>query len=229
MIDAMIIDAKCQIGRDVSLYSPIEHSPEDQLKLMDECGIDMAVFFPHADPPGSTEGYTKANEYAANVAKKYPRLIPFGQVNPSYKDAVSEVKRALSLGMKGIRIFCYHFGPTIDLSCSDVVDAAADLGVPVMFYTNWYDKFAHPYRVVRVAQQHPKAKVIMEQAGGSDTDMTWFLKDIITMAGETPNLLVDTAGTNEIYREAYYPLLRDAIGANRIIFASGRRSITLCL
>ena len=51
----MIIDSNVRIGEDVSQYFSLKHSPEDQIALMDEFGIDKAVIIPHSHPPGTME------------------------------------------------------------------------------------------------------------------------------------------------------------------------------
>jgi len=217
----MIIDANTRIGKDVSRYVSKEHGPEDQISLMDSCRIDKAIVIPYSYPPGTSEGYKKSNDYAAQVAKQYPRLIPFAQLDPRDPEASRELRRAFDIGHKGVRIFSWHAGPVADSSyVFPVVETAADLGIPVMFYSNWHDKFAHPYRIVRVARLCPKATIIMEGMGGSDPDMPWFLSDLAEMAGNPSNLILDTSCSSEMVKYLYEYLCED-FGSENIVFGSG--------
>lgn len=216
-----IIDSQVRIGEDFSFYFPIKHTPEDQIALMDECGIEKAVSIPYADPPSIQKGFIRANNLALEIAEKFPRLIPFAQVDPRESDAEKELRRAVKLGAKGVRIFSYHLGPCPDADyMKPIVEAAIDIDVPVMLFCDFNEKFAHPYRIIRLAQKFPKVRIIMESLGGVDTDVTWFLADIYEMAGKPCNLILDTSSPHEMTYVLYEQLI-SSFGAENIVFGSG--------
>jgi len=213
----MIIDAHTHVGVRTDIdYMDVSHSPEDQIKLMDECGIDRAVIMLYADPPGTHEGYRRANDRAAEIARNYPRLTGFAQVDPRHPSALEELERAVKkLGLKGVKLYPNHWMFADHPIVFPVVEAAIKLDVPVMIHSDWNNKFATPNKVVRVARLFPEATIIMAHMGRYDPDLIHFIPDV---AKEAENVVLECSCTTE--HTYLYKKICDLLGAERLVFGS---------
>lgn len=96
-----------------------------------EAGLDVSVVMPIATSPRPSE---TINNFAAQV-DAMPGLRSFGSVHPDNPDAMKELERAASLGLKGIKLHPEYQGFYADSpACAAVVKKAAELGLWVLFH-----------------------------------------------------------------------------------------------
>lgn len=133
-----------------------------------EAGLDVSVVMPIATSPRPSE---TINNFAAQV-DAMPGLRSFGSVHPDNPDAMKELERAASLGLKGIKLHPEYQGFYADSpACAAVVKKAAELGLWVLFHAGediGMPPPVHcaPAHVARLCDQAPGAKIILAHMGG---------------------------------------------------------------
>jgi predicted TIM-barrel fold metal-dependent hydrolase len=140
----MIIDINAWIGR--WPFRALQHNTAPELvALMDRKRIDKAIV--SSLDAILYKNCQVGNEQLATEVAAYPdRLIPFATVNPTYADWRTDVIRCQEdLGMCGLRVFpSYHGYALEDESCAELMEVAAERGLPV----------AIPLRMEDRRQQH---------------------------------------------------------------------------
>ena len=95
-------------------------------ELLEKCGIDYGVLLPVATKPTQQ---TTINNWARDEYKG--RFISFGTVHPAAEDAVTEIDRIKSLGLKGIKLHNDYQGVFIfDEMCKPIYKRCEELGIP---------------------------------------------------------------------------------------------------
>jgi predicted TIM-barrel fold metal-dependent hydrolase len=204
----MIIDAHCHLGP----YGRRVWTATRLIADMDAWKIDRAVVFPTGGHKPTD--YSKENDQVLNAVRRHPsRLIGFARVNPHFgSDSVVEVERAVSKGMRGVKLH-----PTMEVFPANsslvhpIMEAASRLKVPVLIHTG-VPPYALPSQVADVASRFPEVKVIMGHMGGSGLAI-----DAAPSAKRTENLLLETSGVAR--RLAIEEAVR-SLGAHRVVFGS---------
>lgn len=204
----MIVDAHCHLGP----YGRRIWTATRLLADMDKYGVDRAVVF--ATGGHRPTDYSKENDWTLNAVRRHlDRLIGFARVNPHYgSDAAAEVRRAVSLGMRGVKLH-----PTMEVFPANsplvdpIMEAASRLRVPVLIHAG-NPPYALPSQVADVACRFPDVKVIMGHMGGSGLAI-----DAVPSARRAENLLLETSGVAR--RLAIEEAVR-TLGAHRIVFGS---------
>ena len=139
----MIIDINAFLGD--WPFGELPYSTADGLLgLMDRNGIDMAavssmhgIFYKLCDV---------ANRRLWEEVKDHgDRLIPVGTVNPAFPGWERDLKQCRDdFGARAIKLLPAYHGYTVaSPECSDAIDAAADLGLPVMLSVKFEDPRVH--------------------------------------------------------------------------------------
>ena len=202
-----IIDSHCHIGldRDKKLIS------SELIKMMDECKVDKAIVC-------SVDKYIavynkEGNDFLIKAVKEFPdRLIGFATVNPWYGErAVKELKRAISNGLKGLKLNSSLQGFILnDELVYPLIKTAQSLEIPVYFHTGT-PICAMPFQLAEIALQFPEVNFIMGHMGFSD-----FWYDTVPAAKKSSNIYLETSfidvdTINKAIKE---------VGIDRIIFGS---------
>lgn len=131
-------------------------------------GLDVSVVMPIATSPRPSE---TINNFAAQV-DAMPGLRSFGSVHPDNPDAMKELERAASLGLKGIKLHPEYQGFFADsAACAAMVKKAAELGLWVLFHAGEDIGMPPPVHcapayVARLCDKAPGAKIILAHMGG---------------------------------------------------------------
>ncbi len=134
--------------------------------VMDSAGVAVSVTQPVATKPSQVRSI---NDWAASTASS--RIIPFGTMHPGLDDAVSEIARMASLGIRGFKMHPEYqaFSPD-EPRISYILDAAARHGLAVLFHAgrdiaiNTYK--GTPSAFSRMLDGHPGATVVLAHMGG---------------------------------------------------------------
>ena len=139
----MIIDINCWLGH--YPYRRLRHNTAAELvRLMDANGIDKAivssinaVFYKNAQSGNE--------ELAEQVSGHRHRLIPFATINPTYAGWTRDLIMCQEeMGMVGLRAFPQYHGYALgDRVCSNLLDEAAERGLPVAFAQRLVDRRQH--------------------------------------------------------------------------------------
>ncbi len=169
---------------------------------MEEAGIDRTVVFPI-----NNDEFKKPNEEVAEICKRYPKkFIGFAKHDP--QNEAGRIAALLrheveDLGLRGLKL---HDPPT-----REVLDAAAELGIPVLY---------HPGRVAKfhmIASEYPQIPFIMAHMGVfASADWTEHIA-AIDVARRYPNVYLETSS---VVFTKYLQMAVQELGASKLIFGS---------
>ena len=206
----MIFDIHAHFG--ATKFGDKVITAEHILAIMDSAGIDKAILLPTI----STGVVLPASEMKKEVDKDPDRLVGFALVNPKDPNAVADFEEAVvKYGAKGLKIHPVYMALAADdeFWIYPLIEKAQELGVPVMFHSG-EAPYATPWQIGLVAQDFPKAVIILEHMG---FDAMVFTDAAIKMAKRADNLILGTTGV--MYD---FPVAKavNAIGAERVVFGS---------
>ncbi|MGN0688725.1 MAG: amidohydrolase family protein [Oscillospiraceae bacterium] len=130
------------------------------LKICDESGIDRCIVQSVATVPHQVESI---NSFIAQCVQQYPdRLIGFGALHPDYENIEDEIKRIISLGLKGIKLHPdFQKFRIDDEKVFPIYEAACREGLPVLFHVGDYRyDYSGPKRLYNAAKLFPEMKII---------------------------------------------------------------------
>jgi predicted TIM-barrel fold metal-dependent hydrolase len=176
----LIIDCHCHAGKGETMSAPWTSyaDPLVTLRRAEEAGISRTVIFPISNPT-----YEKANREIADIVARYPdRFIGFAKHDPvseAGKIRAMLTREVREMGLKGLKL---HQLPT-----REVLDAVADLKVPILF---------HPPKVAdfhQIASLYPEVSFIMAHLGSfASRDYAEHLA-AIDLAKRYPNVYLETS------------------------------------
>jgi predicted TIM-barrel fold metal-dependent hydrolase len=157
---------------------------EELLAALDRAGHERAVVFTTAEP----DGYPPANDRVlAEAEASGGRLTVFCRIDPNAGDPIPEIERCLARGARGVKL--HPRSDAFQLPHPEVVrivEFAAERRMPVLFHAGRGIP-ALGAEVIRLAREHPGARLILAHAGISDLGL------IGPHLGELPNVFFDTA------------------------------------
>ncbi len=180
------------------------------------CGIDYGVLLPVATKPSQQ---TTINNWAREEYKDC--FISFGTVHPAAEDAVEEIERIKSLGLKGVKLHNDYQGVFIfDDMCRPIYRRCEELGLPIVFHMG-RDPIsplihrAMPYDLLELHENFPKLKIIGAHMGGI---YAW--ESVYHYIAGVPNIWLDTAFTAKYIDEELFGCIVKKHGTHRILFGS---------
>ena len=187
------------------------------LEYLENCGIDMGVLLPIATKPSQQ---TIINDWV--VLQDGKRIVPFGSIHPHADDALFELERIKSLGLKGIKLHPDYQEFFVDEQrYFPIYEKCVQLGLVIVFHTG-YDPIspdlthATPQRMLTVLKKFPKLKTVLAHLGG----MYHFDEVERLLAGISGEVYFDTAYlAGECEPEQLLRIIKKH-GADRILFAS---------
>jgi predicted TIM-barrel fold metal-dependent hydrolase len=203
----MIIDAHAHVG--IGRYKSI--SPEKLLEEMDQNEVEMSVICPVEEQIviRNREG----NNFLLHLMDKYPkRFTGFAVSNPWYgKRAVSELERALSAGLTGVKFHPVVQGFSInDEIVFPLIDVASKRNVPIYVHTGT-PHFGEPFKLVELARKYPETTFFMGHSGFSD-----FWRDLERCHRFAPNIYFETSRCVP----SHLANLIKSVGIDYVIFGS---------
>lgn len=185
--------------------------------LMDKGGVDLSVLLPVATKPSQCEGI---NRWAAELASRDKRFIPFGAVYPD-ENVFGLLEELAEKGYKGIKLHgdFQHFYAD-DGKMLDVYRRCAELGLIVVMHAGLDcvspdDIHATPERMANVLDRVSGVKFVLAHMGGVCCED----RAAELLAG-AENVWVDTSySAGRITPEKMRGYI-SAFGADRVLFAS---------
>ncbi len=205
-----VIDAHCHAGRGLNYGKDDPPSdpwttyndPQWTLRRMEEAGIERTIIFPI-----NNVTYAKANEEIAGYVRQWPtKFIGFAK-----HDAQTEAGRiggllrheVRELGLKGLKL---HGVPS-----QEMIDAAAELGLPILFHPPTVDASLDAVR------SHPKVSFILAHLGCFASQNWREHVRAIEAARQIPNLYLDTSSVVFV---DYLERAARELPAGKLIFGS---------
>lgn len=200
-----VIDCHVHAGLGQTLVSPWTtlSDPEENLRHMDEAGIDQSIIVPN-----SNRTYAEANRATAEYCRKWPtRFIGFAK-----HDAVTEkgrirellTREVRELGLRGYKSHAPHPTP-------EVLDTVAELRIPYLYHV---PKISD---VVEAARAYPSIDFIIAHLGSS---YSWNIQEhlaAIDAAKRYGNLYLDSS---TVLETRYLELAVQDAGPDKICFGS---------
>jgi len=188
-------------------------------------GADKAVILTIATRPDNIE---KINNYAMEcdgiISKdaRYRDHIRFCSVHPKAPNAIDELVRLKSLGVKGVKFHPdYQDFMIDDPALYPIYEAVAELGLIAVFHAG-FDPLspdlihAPPDASARVLRDHPRMKTVLAHLGG----MKQFGEVRELLAGRFDNLYLDTALISRYISQADAAEIIRLQGADKVLFGS---------
>lgn len=140
------------------------------LTLMNSCGVDLSVLLNIATSP--TQQST-INSSACKTNSNYSnRFISFGSVHFQADDAIDELERIKSLGIKGVKLHPDYQGFMIDdEQLFPIYEKCEELGLILVFHSGWdcYSPdviHALPKASRNVVRRFKKLNIVLAHFGG---------------------------------------------------------------
>ncbi len=199
---------------------------EDLIASMDESGVDRSVIcgFPWNQP----DLCSFHNQYLMASASQYPnRLIPFISLlfsNPDW--SAEELDRTLKGGAKGVGEVAFYGD---EMAAQDIYSMKPTLsqmekqGIPLLLHTN--ETIGHSYpgkgrtplgRFYELILSFPNLRVILAHWGGGLP----FYELMPEVAKGMAHVYYDTAASPFLYSKKIYAVVREIVGAEKILFGT---------
>jgi len=198
-----------------------EMPTERLLAQMDACGIDAALVIAHAWAGWTIDQYRAEHDVIADEISRQPgRLFGACWADPTLgAAAVRELERAVTeLGYLAVKLhpvyqrFVFD-GPVV----TPIVEMASKLRIPVIAHLDLRVPGCEPWRMVRLARQHPDVVFVMAHMGRdarSIQDLSFAYA-----AADVPNVILEgSSTTTDAYGTFQGPA--EVIGADRVLFAA---------
>ncbi len=136
------------------------------LDSMVRAGVDKSVVCTVATRP---EQFEPILNWAAKFADE--RLIPFPSVHPAAPDCLRQIDRIKKAGFKGIKMHPYYQDFYLnEARLTPIYERISAHGLILLLHTGFDPAFpkirrADPARIVRVAEQFPKLKLVASHLG----------------------------------------------------------------
>jgi predicted TIM-barrel fold metal-dependent hydrolase len=200
-------------------------TPAKVVALLDDSRLDKIATIVIA-PKGDIEATRKQNDQLFTLVKANPRLIPVASVHPlDGESALDEMKRVKGLGAKMLKI--HQNTQAFDLAAPEVgalMKKAGELGLPVLLEGTFTLDPKTMGKVLELALQNPKTKVVMAHMGAADfrqvsvvailSKYEWFPRNIYFDVSATVSLLASSPDA-----EMFAWTIRQ-VGVDRVMFGS---------
>lgn len=208
----LIIDSLAELGAGQTWNDPprtVEYKFDTLWPRCAEAGIDRCVVTALRNPT-----YPAANREIAKLCEKHPdKLIGFAvhstirETGHLRENLMEEVK---SMGLKGVR--------TEDHPTRELLDVAAELGIPVVYYPDLRAFPAGPvHAYFMVATAYPSVQFIMPHLGCYRTEVWWAPIQAIDLAKRFPNLHLGTSGCISV---KYMEMAARELPPDKLLFGS---------
>jgi len=171
----------------------------------------------------------KVRSLAGIAAGSGGRIASFCGVDPRRPESADLLREAVSQwGCKGLKLYpATGFFPD-DPVCRPLYDAAAELGVPVLFHCGpvgypLKSRYSRPSEIESVAADYPDLRIVL---GHTSYGRSWF-EEALDVAELKPNLLVEVSGllayaSGEALLRRLARRMIDTLGPDRLLYGSDR-------
>ena len=143
----------------------------DLKKQCRECGVDGFLLLSVATNPGQVRS---VNDYAASCVTSSVEegfeAYGFACMHQDYSDMESEIKRAVSIGLRGVKIHPDIQGVDVtDRRLFPMYETCQSLDIPVYFHSGDYRaeyRFSEPGKISEILELFPRLRVAAAHLGG---------------------------------------------------------------
>lgn len=156
------------------------------------------------------------NDFVAATCKEHANFIGFATMHQDYEDPEAEIDRAISLGLKGIKL--HPDSQHVDMDdprLMNVYEIAQARNLPVMIHCGDYRRdHSHPRRLKNVLHAFPDLRVDAAHFGG------WSVYDLAVEYLEDENCFLDVSSSMTYLGTRRAKELCRIYGSDRILFGS---------
>ena len=183
------------------------------IKQGEAAGISKFIVQSVATVPVQVESI---NDFIADCVKKYPdKFIGFAAMHPDYEGPEKEIERAISLGLKGVKLHPDFQQFAIDDPKAMKIYEIIEGRLPLLIHTGDIRyKYSHPQMLVNVLERFPKLDVIGAHFGG------WSEWDNAAKILGGRRLWVDTSSSLYSMSPEHARELIDAFGTENVLFGT---------
>lgn len=191
----------------------LDGTAETLIKTGSEAGVTKFIVQSVATTPEQVESI---NNFIAKSVQKYPdKLIGFAAMHPDYPDIEKEIDRAVSLGLKGVKIHPDFQQFYIDDEKAMRLYEVLEGRLPILIHTgDSRYQWSKPARLVSVLETFPKLDVIAAHFGG------WSEWDDAAAALGGKRLWVDTSSSLYAMSPQRARELIDIFGVQNVLFGT---------
>ncbi|GFK93776.1 hypothetical protein NNJEOMEG_01610 [Fundidesulfovibrio magnetotacticus] len=187
----------------------------DLLERLDRAGLDRAAVHAAATAPAQV---IPANNWAIEMARTMPRLIPFGTMHPGFPGYEDELDRLERAGIQGIKIHADFQGFRLDDPALRPILEAMRGRFTAMFHVGDrlppHQNPSCPAKLAAIHRDFPGLTVIAAHLGGY---LHW-VEALEHLAGS--EVYVDTSSTLPFIDDALLAAILDRHPAERVLFGS---------
>ena len=199
---------------------------EELLESMAQNGIDKSIIMGMGWV--NIDIARECNRYIAEIVSQYSgKLIGYCSVNPIWgNEAISEVQECYSLGLRGIGAL-HPDTQDFDITGLDIIEPlmaeARKLAMPIVVHCSepvghlYPGKgFTTPDKIFRFITNFSDNIIICAHLGGG-LPLYGFMPEVLK---SLKNVYFDTSATPYLYKSDIFPVIRDIIGVQKILFGS---------
>ncbi|HWP19298.1 MAG TPA: amidohydrolase family protein [Burkholderiaceae bacterium] len=205
---------------------------DDVLRSLDEAGIDMAVLL----APFLSEGYSlddatslrRGNEHLAQLVRGHEdRLVGFAVLDPRRPEAPSDLRRAVDLGLRGVKMVPTGWYPYDD-AVQPLFATAHELDLPLLFHSGIFidgrsGRFCRP-TFFEALRDYPGLRVALAHLGWPWCDEAIAVGLIELIHGVAPDQVMFrfdiSFGPPPAYRREILSKALDVLGPGLLQFGS---------
>lgn len=199
------------------LTMELDGTADGLLKSGGSAGVDKFLVHSVATVPAQV---TSINNFIARCVKKYPgKFIGFAAMHPDFEDVSAELDRAVSLGLKGVKLHPdFQRFNADDERAMTIYEAAAERELPVLIHMgDSRTDFSKPKRLANVLERFPSLVVIAAHFGGWSE---WDSAAAVLGGGKYKHLWTDCSSSLYALSPEHAKRLIDAYGADRVLFGT---------
>ncbi len=208
----MVIDAHAHAGP-YSLFFIPDAEPAAMVRVMDRCGVAVAVLSSHL---GLQLDAAAGNRATAAAVNAFPgRLLGYLTINPWHDPEAELAAWAGDRRFAGIKLHPdLHGYPLTGSRYAAVWTHAERTGTPVLCHTWYGSPYDDPGHVREVAERYPNAVVLAGHAGGPEPGIDLSIE----VAAHCPNVVLETCGSFVTGR--HLERMVDVLPPGRVVFGS---------
>ena len=156
------------------------------------------------------------NNYIASECAEHSEFLGLAAMHSDYDDKMSELERALKLGLRGVKIHpdTQHFNMD-DEKMFEFYDYLQEKELPILIHCGDYRyDYSHPRRLKRLLELFPRLTVVAAHFGG------WSLFDLAVEYLKDTSCYFDTSSSFSFTGLTRAGELIRLYGAERIVFGS---------
>lgn len=155
------------------------------------------------------------NDFIAEQCQAHPQFVGFATLHQDYPDPEAEINRAISLGLKGLKLHPDTQGVNMDdprlMRIYEIIEGR----LPLIMHTGDYRyDYSHPRRLKKILRAFPNLVVDAAHFGG------WSIFDLAVEYLEHENCFLDISSSQAFLGARRTQELVRIYGTDRILFGS---------